>query len=173
MFIKSPSSTVLIILQKCNTCQHIFAWFINLFWFGNLKCKARRYIRYTSCKAKRYTPIYTATFWTWLRCMKCLGRSCDISLRIDYLWTVCRNVAVFFSDEGMRIYLSCQQQNYIEVCVRIFWEYLCFTKWREHLDVVFGKWWSVSNVDDIIKTHIQENRFHGNRSVHPQKLPTT
>ena len=25
----------------------------------------------------------------------------------------------------------------------------------------------------IIKTHIRENRFHGNRSVHPQKLPTT
>lgn len=24
-----------------------------------------------------------------------------------------------------------------------------------------------------IKTHIRENRFHGNRSVHPQKLPTT
>ena len=35
LFIKSPSSTVLIILQKCNTCQYIFAWFINLFWFGN------------------------------------------------------------------------------------------------------------------------------------------
>ena len=31
LFIKSPSSTILIILRKCNTCQYIFAWFINLF----------------------------------------------------------------------------------------------------------------------------------------------
>ena len=31
LFIKSPSSTILIILRKCNTCQYIFAWFIDFF----------------------------------------------------------------------------------------------------------------------------------------------
>lgn len=54
LFIKGLSSTVLIILQKCNTCQHIFAWFINLFGlaiatnntYWPVKCKARRWTPY-------------------------------------------------------------------------------------------------------------------------------
>ena len=54
LFIKSPSSTVLIILQKCNTCQYIFAWFINLFGLAIATNNTYWPVKY---KARRYTPI--------------------------------------------------------------------------------------------------------------------
>ena len=98
------------------------------FWFGNLKCKTRR-----------WTPIYTATFWTWLRCMKCLERSCDIHCvlitceQFAETWRYSFPIKVCVAIKLPTPKTSCD-------CVRIFWEYLCFAKWREYLNVVFGKW---------------------------------
>lgn len=109
------------------------------FWFGNLKCKTRRYIDIYPLQSNAIYPLYTATFWTQLCLKKRLGRSCDIRYapinceQFAETWRYSFPIKVCVAIKLPTPKTSCD-------CVRIFWEYLCFAKWREYLDVVFGKW---------------------------------
>ena len=109
LFKKRLSSTILIILQKCNTCQYIFAWFINL--FGLAIWNARQ---------DEYPLYYTATFWTQL----CLKNVWDVAVYIvTHRLTVNsqskRNDLLFRYRSVFPVPLPTTKLHCI--CVRVFW----------------------------------------------------
>ena len=129
-----------------------------------LVCPSIANIQNPIYKTRLYTPIYTATFWTQLCLKKRLGRSCDIRCVLITCEQFAETWRYSFPIKVCVAIKVANTKNILWLCTDLLGIFV----FREMTGIFGCCVWQM-----IIKTHIRGNRFHGNRSVHPQKLPTT
>ena len=101
--------------------QYLSIYFCVIYWFF--------LVWQSEMQDKTMNPLYTATFWTQLCLKKRLGRSCDIR----YVLITCEQFAETWRYSfpiKVCVAIKLPTPKTSCVCVRIFWEYLCFAKWR-------------------------------------------